>query len=104
MAARHAAKGEAMVGRYAEMVRGTTAEYARAMGELLTLLRAQEQEQEPVRHLMFRLDFNDFYRAGGKGFGGLLDEAAAAAASGGGGGERQAAAAGATAKSVRLMV
>lgn len=79
-AARAGAKD--MVALYAQRVAATTAEYQRAMGELLTLLRAQEQEQEPVRHLMFRLDFNSYYAgAGGKAssrFGSLLDDAASA--------------------------
>lgn len=70
-----------MVALYARRVAATTSEYQRAMGELLTLLRAQEQEQEPVRHLMFRLDFNSYYAGAGAGeasgrFGSLLaDEA-----------------------------
>lgn len=68
-----------MVALYARRVAATTSEYQRAMGELLTLLRAQEQEQEPVRHLMFRLDFNSYYAGAGEAssrFGSLLADAA----------------------------
>lgn len=96
----------ALLRQYQPRVAATTAEYARVTDELLTLLRAQEQESDAVRFLMFRLDFNEYYlgqRRGdgghggsvGKGrFGSLLEDAVAG----------NGAAAGASNKSVRLMV
>lgn len=88
----------ALLRQYQPRVAATTAEYARVTGELLTLLRAQEQESDAVRFLMFRLDFNEYYLGGsGEGsagrFGSLLEGAVGAGAGVGG-----------TNKSVRLMV
>ncbi len=92
-ARRHYQTGSAaLLRQYERRVQATTAEYTRAMGELLTLLRAQEQESDAVRFLMFRLDFNEYY--GRTGFGGLLEDAATTTVGGGGG----------TTKSVRMMV
>ena len=91
----------ALLRQYQPRVAATTAEYARVTGELLTLLRAQEQESDAVRFLMFRLDFNEYYLLGQRGrgegrkgrFGSLLEGAVGVGAGLGGAN-----------KSVRLMV